>query len=61
MLYLALGYFLAYIPYALLAKALSSSIVPGVHAPIGGLVLLPAGIIRQAVRRLLAEHSVAVA
>lgn len=91
MLYLALGYFLAYIPYALLAKALSSGIVPEVDAPIGGLVLLApevaerthcldatgdisgpsvtsldehrrmAGIIRQAVRRRLAEHSVVVA
>jgi hypothetical protein len=29
-LYLALGYFLSYLPYALLAKALSSGIVPGV-------------------------------
>src|SRR2546430_10125425 len=38
--YLALGYFVSYLPYAILAKALSSGIVPGVDAPIGGLVLL---------------------
>lgn len=47
MLYLALGYFLAYIPYAILAKALSSGIVPGVEEPVGGLVLLPAAAIGQ--------------
>lgn len=47
MLQLALGYFLAYIPYAILTKALSSGIVPGVDAPVGGLVLLPASAIGQ--------------
>lgn len=42
MFYLALGYFISYLPYAILAKALSGGIVPGVDAPVGGLVLLPA-------------------
>jgi protein-tyrosine-phosphatase len=45
--YLALGYFVSYLPYAILAKALSSGIVPGVDAPIGGLVLLPAAALGQ--------------
>jgi len=43
--YLTPGYFLAYIPCALLAKAHSSGIVPGIDAPVGGLVLLPASAI----------------
>lgn len=47
MFYLALGYFLSYLPYALLAKALSSGIVPGVDRPVGGLVLLPAAALGQ--------------
>lgn len=47
MLYLALGYFIAYIPYAILTKVLSSGIAPGVDAPVGGLVLLPASAIGQ--------------
>jgi protein-tyrosine-phosphatase len=46
MLWLALGYFLAYIPYAALAKAISSGYVPGVEAQ-GGLVLLPATALGQ--------------
>jgi hypothetical protein len=45
--YLALGYFVSYLPYAILAKALSSGIVPGVDAPVGGLVLLPAAALGQ--------------
>jgi protein-tyrosine-phosphatase len=45
--YLALGYFVSYLPYAIMAKALSSGIVPGVDAPIGGLVLLPAAALGQ--------------
>jgi len=49
MLYLASGYFLAYIPYAILTKALSSGIVPGVNVPVGGLVLLPASALGQLV------------
>ena len=40
--YLVMGYFISYLPYALLAKAVSSGIIPGVDAPIGGPVLLPA-------------------
>lgn len=47
MFYLALGYFISYLPYALLAKALASGIVPGVDKPIGGLVLLPAAALGQ--------------
>jgi hypothetical protein len=45
--YLALGYFISYLPYALLAKALSSGILPGVDRPVGGLVLLPAAALGQ--------------
>lgn len=56
MFYLALGYFLSYLPYALPAKALSSGIVPGVDAPVGGLVLLPAAARGQ----VTAEHRAAV-
>ena len=33
MFYLALGYFISYLPYALLAKALSSGIPPEVDRP----------------------------
>jgi protein-tyrosine-phosphatase len=39
---LALGYFLAYIPFAALTRSLSTGLVPGVDAKVGGLVLLPA-------------------
>src|SRR5262245_53826096 len=42
MLGLAVGYFLTYIPFAALTKALSSGLVPGVDERVGGLVLLPA-------------------
>lgn len=45
----ALGYFLTYIPYALLAKVLSSGLVPGVDGPVGGLVLIPASALGQLV------------
>jgi hypothetical protein len=45
--YVALGYFISYLPCALLAKALSSGIVPGVDRPVGGLVLLPAAALGQ--------------
>jgi protein-tyrosine-phosphatase len=41
MLWLALGYFLTYIPFALLTKALSSGLLPGMDAEVGGLELLP--------------------
>lgn len=41
MFYLALGYFLSYLPYAALVKALST----GIDAPSGGLVLLPGQLI----------------
>ena len=47
MFYLALGYFISYLPDALLTKALSSGIVPGVDRAIGGLVLLPAAALGQ--------------
>ena len=49
MLHLAFGYFISYLPYALLAKALSSGIIPGVDRPVGGLVLLPAAALGQLV------------
>jgi protein-tyrosine-phosphatase len=39
---LGAGYFAWYLPYSGTAKALSSGILPGLHHPIGGLVLLPA-------------------
>ncbi|WUI01906.1 hypothetical protein OHR68_08865 [Spirillospora sp. NBC_00431] len=44
---LSLGYFLAYLPYAILVKALSSGDLPGVPAPSGTLVLLPAAALGQ--------------
>jgi protein-tyrosine-phosphatase len=42
MLALAIGYLLCYVPFAALAKALSSGLLPGLDAEVGGLVLLPA-------------------
>ena len=39
---LALGYFLWYVPYSALAKALSSGLLPGFHGEIPGFELLPA-------------------
>jgi protein-tyrosine-phosphatase len=42
MLGLAIGYFLWYTPYAALTKSLSSGLLPGMDAQVGGLVLLPA-------------------
>lgn len=42
MLGLAIGYFVWYTPYAALTKALSSGLLPGMDARVGGLVLLPA-------------------
>jgi protein-tyrosine-phosphatase len=42
---LAVGYFLAYVPFAGLTRALSTDLLPGVDAEVGGLVLLPAAAI----------------
>lgn len=42
---LALGYFLCYVPFAGLTRALSTDLVPGVDEEVGGLVLLPAAAI----------------
>jgi protein-tyrosine-phosphatase len=42
---LALGYFLCYIPFAALTRALSTGLLPGLDAKVGGLVLLPAAAI----------------
>ncbi|WP_200304669.1 arsenate reductase/protein-tyrosine-phosphatase family protein [Streptomyces adelaidensis] len=47
MAWLALGYFLAYIPYAMLVKALSSGVSPLAEGPVEGLVLLPAAALGQ--------------
>ncbi|MFF4695067.1 arsenate reductase/protein-tyrosine-phosphatase family protein [Streptomyces chattanoogensis] len=47
--WLAFGYFVSYIPYAMLVKALSSGVLPGTHGPVGGLVLLPAAAMGQLV------------
>ena len=41
MLWLAVGYFAAYIPFALLTKALSAGLLPGIDGDVGGLELLP--------------------
>lgn len=47
---LGVGYFVWYTPYSALAKALSGGLaLPGVHHPVGGLVLLPAVVIGQLV------------
>jgi protein-tyrosine-phosphatase len=45
MLGLAFGYFFWYTPYAALTKSLSSGLLPGMDANVGGLVLLPAAAI----------------
>ncbi len=42
MLGLGIAYFLWYVPYSALAKAMSSGLFPVTHGPIGGVVLLPA-------------------
>ncbi|GAB2859966.1 hypothetical protein GCM10027074_28860 [Streptomyces deserti] len=47
MAWLALGYFLAYIPYAMLVKAVSSGVSPLAAEPVDGLVLLPAAALGQ--------------
>ncbi|KAB1140271.1 hypothetical protein F7R91_36435 [Streptomyces luteolifulvus] len=47
MAWLALGYFLAYIPYAMLVKAVSSGALPLAGGPVDGLVLLPAAALGQ--------------
>lgn len=44
---LGLGYFLWYVPYSALAKAISSGLAPGLDSPIGGLALLPAAVLGQ--------------
>ncbi len=49
MAWLALGYFLAYIPYAMLVKAVSSGVSPLAGEPVDGLVLLPAAALGQLV------------
>ncbi len=45
--WLALGYFLAYIPYAMLVKSVSSGVSPLAGDPVEGLVLLPAAALGQ--------------
>ncbi|MCE4946488.1 MULTISPECIES: arsenate reductase/protein-tyrosine-phosphatase family protein [Streptomyces] len=47
--WLTLGYFLAYIPYAMLVKALASGATPLSHGPISGFELLPASAFGQLV------------
>jgi protein-tyrosine-phosphatase len=42
---LALGYFLCYVPFAGLTRALSTDLLPGVDEDVGGLMLLPAAAI----------------
>lgn len=42
MLGLGIGYFIWYTPYSGLAKAMSGGLLPMLHGPVGGLVLLPA-------------------
>ncbi|HEX4816595.1 MAG TPA: hypothetical protein VFV66_27965 [Nonomuraea sp.] len=49
MLLLSLGYFLAYLPYAMLVKALASGALPGVPAPSSVLEVLPAAALGQLV------------
>jgi protein-tyrosine-phosphatase len=41
MLWLAVGYFVAYIPFALLTRALSHGMLPGMDDEVGGVQLLP--------------------
>ncbi|UUU29952.1 hypothetical protein JIX56_08670 [Streptomyces sp. CA-210063] len=47
MAWLALGYFLAYIPYAMLVKAMATGVSPLAGSPVDGLVLLPAAALGQ--------------
>ncbi|MFB6539100.1 hypothetical protein ACIQCG_03715 [Streptomyces noursei] len=47
--WLTLGYFLAYIPYAMLVKALASGATPLSHGPVSGFELLPASAFGQLV------------
>jgi protein-tyrosine-phosphatase len=46
---LGVGYFLWYTPYSGLAKAISGGLLPGIHHPVGGLMLLPATVLGQLV------------
>src|SRR5262245_21978640 len=39
--WLGLGYYLSYTPYSGLTKSLSSGLLPGMHGPVRGTVLLP--------------------
>ncbi|MEU4847693.1 hypothetical protein [Streptomyces gilvosporeus] len=47
MIWLTLGYFVSYIPYAMLVKALTSGALPGVPESVNGGVLLPAAALGQ--------------
>src|SRR5215510_8124208 len=38
---LGLGYYISYTPYSGLTKALSAGLLPGLHGPVPGTVLLP--------------------
>lgn len=40
--WLALGYFLCYIPYSLMARAMSQGLLPGMRGPVAGFQLFPA-------------------
>ena len=45
----AVGYFLAYVPYSALTKALSQGMLPGAEGKLSGLELLPATVMTSAV------------
>jgi uncharacterized membrane protein YdcZ (DUF606 family) len=51
--FFALGYFLSYVPYSALVKALSSGKLPGMTAPIDGTVLLPVAALSSMVGMML--------
>lgn len=61
MFYLAFGYFISYVPCALLVKALSSGIMPGIAGPVGGVVVLCAAALAPLRVRARSGHRVAVA
>jgi protein-tyrosine-phosphatase len=49
---LGLGYYLFYTPYSGLTKALSNGLLPGMHGPVQGIVLLPVSVIATVVGML---------
>lgn len=60
MFYLAFGYFISYLPYALVVKALSSAVVPGIDGPVGAAVVLVAAALGPLLACARSGHRVTV-